>query len=172
MNMWRDDHYMLLSNYDKVNGQLSYINDNPRDYGTMNADEIVEAYNNGIIQIKLLSHINDSTKESLYMDFYKSLKQSNKSYQFNGIDDILPARDLVGALRILRYRLFEYCSLFIECDFIVDYLKELDRKYSIIEYKRQRNRVDYKEIIDILSTLQDMDKDNINKIKKRMGVMR
>ena len=169
--MWRDDHYMLLSSYDKVNSKLSYINDNPRDCGTMNADEILEAYNKGIIQIKLLGNINDLTKKSLYMDFCKSLNHSDQSYQFNEIDDILSARDLVGILRILRYRLFEYYSLFIECDFMVDYLKELDRKYSIIEYKRQRNRVDYKEIVNMLSTLQDMDKENIDKIKKKMELM-
>lgn len=164
---WRSDHYVLLAGCN--NSTWSYINDTPRDYRILSSSEMLNAYTGTYIYIDIAADITDKVKTLLLRDFINSIPD-NICSAFS-TDDIIAARNALAVLRILRHRLFEYCSQYICCDFMVDYLNELDRQFSMIEYMRLRNRVDYNKIYNMFVLLYQKDSEITEKINARMCEM-
>jgi len=165
--MWRDDHYILLTEY---TGEFwSFLNDTPRDTGKLTNSEILEAYNGKMLIIRILKEITEEIKESLLLDFRTALSQKVKPYALCTIDNVIAARDAIGVLRVLRRRLHEYCSLYTDCEFMFEYLRELDKQYSLLEYMRLRNKVDVVKIADLFLSLQQRDCSIIESIREKMG---
>ncbi len=163
---WRDDHYVLLANYN--DSMWTYINDNPRDCRTLNYNEMLTAYAGSLIRIDLVSGITDKMKDLLLQEFLDSMPENKKKCSTFSVDEIIAARNALAILRILRRRIYEYCSQYICCDFMVDYLNELDKQFSLIEYMRLRNRVDYSKIDNMFSSLHQNDPEFIQTIKRKM----
>ena len=163
---WRDDHYVLLANFN--DSSWTYINDNPRDYKTLNRSKMLTAYAGSLIRINLASSITDKMKNLLLQGFLNSMSENKEIFSTSSVDDIIAARNALAVLRILRRRIHEYCSQYIYCDFMVDYLNELDRQFSLIEYMRLRNRVDYSKIENMFLLLQQNDSKVIETINRKM----
>ena len=163
---WRDDHYVLLTNFDETS--WTYINDNPRDCKTLTCDEMMSAYAGSLIKIKLLSDVTDRVKDLLLGEFHASISEDIKMYPIPLLHDIIAARNALAVLKILRRRIYDYCSQYVSCDFMRIYLNELDRQFSSIEYMRLRNRIDYKEIENMFNLLRQKDIKIIKKLKDKM----
>ena len=163
---WRDDHYVLLANFN--DSGWTYINDTPRDCRALNGSEMLAAYAGSLISIDLASGITDKTKDLLLQEFLNSMSENKKMCSTFSVDDIIAARNSLAVLRILRRRMYEYCFQYICCDFMVDYLNELDKQFSLIEYMRLRNRVDYSKIDNMFLSLHRKDSEFIETIKRKM----
>lgn len=163
---WRDDHYVLLAKFN--DSMWTYINDNPRDCKILNRSDMLTVYAGSLIRIDLASGITDKTKDLLLQEFFNSMSENKKVCSTFSVDDIIASRNALAVLRILRRRIYEYCSQYICCDFMVDYLHELDKQFSLIEYMRLRNRVDYSKIDNMFSSLQQKDFEITETIKRKM----
>lgn len=164
--IWRDDHYVLLASFN--NSSWIYINDNPRDCKTLSHNEMLTAYAGSLIRIDLTSGITDKMKDILLQEFLDSMSENKKVCSTFSVDNIIAARNALAVLRILRRRIYEYCSQYICCDFMESYLNDLDKHFSLIEYMRLRNKGDYKKIESIFSSLHQKDSEFIETIKRKM----
>lgn len=124
---WRDDHYVLLGNFN--DSRWTYINDNPRDCRALDRSEMLTAYAGSLIRIDLINGITDKIKNILLQEFLDSMSENKKVCSTFSVDNIIAARNALAVLRILRRRIYEYCSQYICCDFMVDYLNELEKQF-------------------------------------------
>lgn len=163
--MWRDDHYILLC--EQKNNKWICLNDNPRDIIEINSDELSNVYAGQSICFSMLTNFNDSLKVKLLTAFRDIIANQIQTYEFD-VNNLETARDILGILRVTRKRLYEYCSSYIEVDFFKDYLADLDKSYTLLEYMRLRKKIDFERINQMLSQIQIHDWEIINMIKKRM----
>jgi len=168
IELWRDDHYILLRYLDNEN--YTYLNDNPRDQGVISRVELNKAYGGQMIGFEILHEIEDDLKSMFFHKFFLSISKDEKIINLT-YDNIIKARDTLGVLRVLRKRIYDYCSLYINIDFMSEYLRELDKQYTTLEYMRVRKKVDHEKVNDILKFLQERDKSVIELIKNRMGAI-
>ena len=166
--LWRDDHYMLIS--PKDSGNYHYLNDNPRDNGIISLEELKGIYAGKSINITIKNKISEELKNTFLNVFISSiLSVSSAPQPFNfDLNDVVKARDILGVIRVLRKRIYEYCGMYISMDFYKDYLAELDRFYSLIEYMRIRNSADFDKINQIFEGAQKKDIGFTAEIKNKM----
>jgi len=163
-NLWRNDHYVLLCEQHK-DGYI-YINDNPRDIKKIGYNEILSVYAGQSLCFNIINEsINDETKHILLKTLKASLfcEQSYKSISF---DSLNVARDVLGILRITRRRISEFCSGYFITDFMDEYLSDLDKLYSNIEYMRLRRTADFNKLNLQFAQIQKSDLD-VNDILSR-----
>lgn len=167
ITMWRDDHYMLI--VDCSDEYWTCVNDNPRDIIRMTKSEVLSSlYNGKQIIIKLLGGITTEIKRSFLNDFRNGMSKQKKVYKIDQIPNEISIRDMIGVLRVLRRRLFEYCSLYFECNFMHDYIKNLDKTYSMIEYLRLRGKLSDDKLQKMIMNIEKKDSELVEIIKEKM----
>jgi len=166
--LWRDDHYILLSYLD--NNNFKYLNDNPKDQGIISKAELRKFYGGHIIGFDILREINDELKAEFLKLFLSALTIDFISSDLV-LHDIIKARDTLGVLRISRKRIFDYYLLYINEDFAVDYLQELDKQYAVLEYMRLRKNIDIHKMNDIFVAIQEYDNVMINAVRMQMAII-
>lgn len=90
---------------------------------------MLTAYAGSLIRIDLINGITDKIKNILLQEFLDSMSENKKVCSTFSVDNIIAARNALAVLRILRRRIYEYCSQYICCDFMVDYLNELEKQF-------------------------------------------
>ncbi len=164
---WRDDHYVLLTGYD--DRHRTYINDSPRDYRTLTCGELEQAYAGSMIKLKLLGDLSDRSADLLLEDFLTRIRDSLNTDVIIPIEDGIAARDALAVLRILRRRMYVYCTQYISCDFMKAYLRKLDKCFSAIEYMRLRRSMDFSKLAEMFQMVQHQDMEILDIIKRKMG---
>ena len=162
---WRNDHYILI--FSKDAQTFYYLNDNPRDTGIIHLSELKKIYTGGYISFSLKNKISDELKKEFLNIFLSSIVAVQNYFKFD-LKDIFQARDVLGIIRVLRKRIYEYCSIYISMDFYKDFIASLDRFYSVIEYMRIRNSIDLNKINQFFENTQKEDIDFMRKTKDKM----
>lgn len=152
--LWRNDHYILISQIDSE--KFHYLNDNPRDSGNISFRELENIYAGEMIGFTIKNHITEKLKKDFTKNFIDSIIIIPMRFKFN-ISDLLTARDILGILRILRKRMYEYCVQYITVDFYEDFLTHIDKTYSLIEYMRLRKSSDLNKINETFEEIQEKD---------------
>jgi len=166
---WRNDHFILLCNKNKENWIC--LNDNPRDIIVIKDNDMSQIYAEQSVCFNILSNVNADIKNNLLIEFRKKITLPPKTYRFN-ISDLIVARDILGILRITRKRIYEYCSLYFETDFMKDYLSELDSLYVTLEYMRLRRNTDFPKINRTFEHIQIRDFEIIALLNKRLEMVK
>ena len=167
-DFWRDDHYILLCGQNEK-GWI-FVNDNPRDVIELSGEELSQVYGGRTLCFNILEDVNERIKEDLLERFKKSIAvstASNKTCDLS-IGSLETARDILGILRVTRKRIREYCSIYIDADFMKEYLSRLDKSYAALEYMRLRGNVDFDVINQMFETLGTNDFETIGLIVKGM----
>lgn len=138
INLWRDDHYILVSQ--TADNTINYINDHPIDTGELSIEEFRHYYAGHAISINIERYHYLNSIEYYVESFLHLCKPDvvNK----NGNLDAMTLRDIVGILKVLRKRAYSLVSMLYDVNYMIDYFKLLDRKYSILEYMRIRKHED------------------------------
>jgi len=168
--LWRDDHFILLCN--RNGDSWTCLNDNPRDVMDISTKELRSAYAGQAICICLMKKTFEACqKEDFLKEFQDSVHEAHKSYDFSLIS-VETARDILGVIRVLRKRMWEYCSLYFDASFMRDYLMKLDKTYAMTEYMRLRNRPDLDKINRLLEELQMEDLKTIEMVNQQMELVK
>lgn len=163
---WRDDHYMLVCS--KENEKFVLLNDIPRDVVEVRVEQLHQVYDGNIVCFKfLMKNISDDIKDKLLNQFLTSLLHPNLSCGFE-FDNLEIVRDIIGIIRITRKRIREYSSIYINTDFMADYIAKIDKTYAMIEYLRLRNRFDYNEVKQSFAEIRENDLRMIGKLNREI----
>lgn len=166
VELWREDHYILLSDADGF--QFNYLNDTPRDVGVISFDELKQIYGGDMIVIDICQNITDEMKQFFLRKLVQSMHIDGGVEKYN-ITDFTTARDILGICRILRKRIYEFSSMYINAEFLTPYLHMLDKQYMAIEYSRLRKSVDYNYVEDIMTHVAIEDKENMRHLLTALG---
>ena len=166
--LWREDHYLLLCNK-TGDGEYGYVNDTPRDQGTIKLVELNENYNGKVLSIRLIRGITSSDENVFLSSFKQRLSHQDNLKSFFCTSEYDNIRDALGVLRISRKRIKSYCSLYINTEFMDQYLQFLDQEYLALEYCRIKNRLDYDRINQDIAMMFEWDKEICNKLWERMN---
>ncbi len=169
VDLWREDHYILLSNMDGF--RFNYLNDTPRDVGIISFSELKQIYGSDMIAIDMGSNVTDEMKQDFLRKLIKSIHIDEDIEQYN-LTDYIIARDILGICRVLRKRIYEFSSMYIDAEFLKPYLYMLDQQYLAIEYSRLRRNADYSKVNDIMLHVAAEDAKNMKRlltILSRMG---
>ncbi|GFI46780.1 hypothetical protein IMSAGC019_02100 [Lachnospiraceae bacterium] len=147
VGLWREDHYILLA--DAGGFQFYYLNDTPRDAGIISFDLLRQIYGGKTIAIDIKQKIRGEMKQIYLRRLVQSMEIDRVAEKCN-ISNLITARDILGICRILRKRLYEFSSMYIDADYLVPYLNMLDKQYMAIEYLRLRKKDDYDKAGNIL----------------------
>jgi hypothetical protein len=164
--LWRDDHFLLICNIE--DDKFTLVNDTPRDIIALSKTQLEKAYDDTTICINIVSDtVTVEIKEKLFIGFVNSISKDHQtiSFEFSSLEI---ARDVLGIIRVARKRIKEYCSLYINTDFMSDYILQIDKMYAMLEYMRLRKRFDYDKIERSLSEIQESDVRIIYRIKQKM----
>lgn len=163
----RDDPYILLSPLDEEN--FYYLKDSPRDDGVLTLKELTSIFDGHIITFDIQKEITENMIDEFFQLFLIKLRNKKMAYYPNpNLTNIIEARDIIGIHRILRRRMYEFCSLYTNVDFLVPYLKELDRYYAMIEYMRLRKKIDIQKVETIFEAIFREDMLQMAKIIKEL----
>ncbi len=135
--LWRDDHFILLKGSGE--NEYFYLNDIPRDCGTIKKDIVKSIYTGTYFRYSIISPEKDG-HEYIFTDIAEKIKNENRLT--DDLPDILNAeilRDIIGILKISRKRIYEYCSNKLDVSFMNEYLRYLEKTYNSVEYMRVRN---------------------------------
>ncbi|HEY5588711.1 MAG TPA: acyl carrier protein [Candidatus Paceibacterota bacterium] len=165
-NLWRNDHYILLSKKDDSN--FYYLNDSPRDNGIINIRDVRKIYNNEVIGFSYIDCFSNVQQQDFLEVFYKSLFISQKN-RFDYLDnehiDFNAARDIFGILRISRKRMKAFCDNYINANFMNDYISNIDKIYTSLEYMRLRKKIDLLKVDEFFHEIYKKDNEIIEKLK-------
>ena len=164
--MWRDDHYILLSKTDNKN--FNYLNDNPRNIGVISFSELENISTGRVLAFDLKKDINDEIKKVFFNEFIIDFNADALTDLNINITDFTMARDILGIHRILRRRTCDFCSQYANIEFLTPYLNALDKHYTSLEYMRLRNKVDYNKINEIFANILQEDRNEMFKIKTEL----
>lgn len=167
VELWRNDHYILIQ---RDGNQCRYINDNPRDSGSISIEELYGIFDGKTILLKLKGDIRADCKEQLRRKFIYNL--NSLKYRINLqkliITDMKLLRDVIGVYRILTRRLYDFSSLYMSAEFLLPQIKYLDKQYILVEYMRMKNKIDSIVIDNIIEKVREYEKINIPKIMSNM----
>ena len=170
--LWRDDHYILVSKIE--DNKFSYLNDTPRDIGIFSLEELCETFAGKVIAFDIKRDINYRIKENFAELLIEDLKNNTNEIIFanKNIDryNCIAARNIIGVCRILRKRLCEFCSVYINInvEFMIPYIKWLDKCYVQVEYMRLRNKYNPEEIKNMLYRLSENDSGLLAEVRKHI----
>lgn len=167
-DLWRNDHYILLCNQSQ--STWTCLNDNPRDVFKINNKELYNAYGEQAVGVNMLANLEDKLKNKLLNEFKYIIAKQHRIYEFS-FNNIENARDVLGVLRITRKRIYEYCSIYFNADFIMGYLIEIDKSYAALEYMRLRKKIDFEKIRQMLKQIQIKDLEMMDLLKKKMEMV-
>jgi len=165
MELLRPDHYIMLSPLNK--DEYCYYNDPPYDTGIIKKNELLSAFGGRIIGINIKSKISNQFK-------LQSIKSLLKTFSFDDIElsaveNIVAIRDSFGILKILRNRLYAFCSGVIDTKYWGTYIGDLDRAYMRCEYLRLKPRGENLALImKLVEEINLKDKEILIKTKKEM----
>lgn len=159
--LWRDDHYILVSQ--STENTLNYINDNPLDTGKMSFGELQHYYAGHAIAISIENTCYFNSIEHYVETFLHSCKIDVSNKELNSYD-VMMLRDIVGILKILRRRAYALVSFVYDVDYMIDYFKLLDHKYTVLEYMRIRKQYDPVKLKQIRDEIIAEDTTLINKL--------
>ncbi|MCL2591946.1 MAG: hypothetical protein FWD82_01150 [Defluviitaleaceae bacterium] len=157
--LWREDHYILLSKAE--NSNFYYLNDTPRDTGLLSFDELKNIFSEYVIAFDINKNTSNEMKKVFLNEFIKDLGTERNDLIIPNISEFIMARDILGIHRVLRKRTYEFCSQYVNVDFLTPYLNSLDKYYALFEYMRLRDKVDYKKINEIFDLIN---KEDINQV--------
>ena len=167
--LWREDHYILLSQLNK--NHFYYLNDTPRDVGLISFAELKSIFAGQIVAFDIRHNITDELIKQFFNLFIYNLDFDKREFIIN-IDDFVTARDILGIHRILRRRVYEFCSMYTDVEFLIPYLNTLDKHYTSLEYMRLRNNVDFKNINIMLLDVYKEDIVKMNDILRKLEEIR
>lgn len=160
-NLWRDDHYILLSS--RGEGRLEYINDSPFDMGTLTFNELNSYLGGCALAVEIRNH-NFPRRQSAYICDLLEKVHADPPEDVSEFADVEILRDIVGVLRILRKRMYALLSFEHDVQFMLPFLKNFDRYYALLEYMRLRKQSDAKKITELCQNVMDDDNDLILQI--------
>lgn len=163
--LMRPDHYILLSNSSGDMEDVYYINDTPRDIGSISFKALTEIFAGHTISFEIAGLPQENQKNEMVESFIDSLNNL-KENELNIVDSVSAARDIVGVLRVLRRRTCYFCSLFCDVGFMSEYISYLDKIYMNIEYMRLRGKNDMSEINEMLNQINHRDMQIVENIRK------
>jgi len=148
------------------------LNDIPQDALHLDEAQLLAAFDGDAICFDVfLDTLSEESKHKLLDAFRTSSSHLQKAPAFS-FDSLEVARDVLGLVRITRRRIREYCAMYFNTDFMVDYLAKMDKLYAMLEYMRLRNRADYGKVNQSFSELQEQDFEVIDLINKRMRLIK
>ena len=167
--LWRDDHFLLIKKQN--NDNYYYLNDNPRDSGIINVNELHKIYSGTYFLFSLTKPKTYSIKETIYYIEYllESIKNDENLLTSKFIiNDIIAFRDIIGILRITRKRIYNFCEEYIDVSFINEYITLLNKTYASIEYMRLRNLFTTEKANEIILSIWYKDTYIVNLLKTNM----
>jgi hypothetical protein len=166
---WRNDHFILLCKRNTDNWIC--LNDNPRDIFTIDDSDMPKIYADQSVCFNIFKTPNDTIKKNMFDVFREKIALPPKKYVFD-FHNLIVARDMLGILRITRKRICKYCSLYLQMDFMTEYLHELDKAYVTLEYMRLRRNADFQKINQIFDNIQITDFEITAQLNERMERIR
>lgn len=162
--LWRDDHFILLQNYNK--DLYAYINDNPQDEGYLSLEELNKIFTGEAILFEMKNNsFTDEQKKKMVQYFYESVvnaEDNDDKTIFNGNIEIDMIRDMLGVLRVVVKRTAAFCNKYFNVDFLDEYYSSLDEYFAKLEYMRLRKRYSLEGLHEIVNNIYIKD----NSIKK------
>lgn len=134
--LWRDDHYMLVF----INaGEIHFINDTPRAEGTITQEELLNAYDNGYMWIRVLNPVNIKMVDKSMINFIELFQCTKTSYLFENTtyvdnDMEVKAKNILLIYRISLQRTIEFLSLYFDLSNFKIYITELNKILAKLEY--------------------------------------
>ncbi len=165
VDLWRDDHFILLSEMDE--SRFHYLNDTPRDAGVISSEELKRICSGGMVAIDIGRDVTEELKREFLYQMIQSIRIDDVTAEYD-IGDFGIARDILGVCRILRKRLYEFCSQYLDSGFLLPYLNLLDKQYMSIEYMRLRKKTDRKKLNDIMLEVAMEDRKHMTNLLKML----
>ncbi len=147
VDLWRDDHFILLSEMDE--SRFYYLNNTPRDAGLISCKELQQVCGGGMVAIDIGWDVTEELQQKFLYQMIQSIRIDDITAEYD-IGDFGIARDILGICRILRKRLYEFSSQYLDSGFLLPYLNLLDKQYMSIEYMRLREKMDRKKLNDMM----------------------
>lgn len=165
VDLWRDDHFILLSEIDK--SRFHYLNDTPRDAGVISSEELKRICSGGMVAIDIGRDVTEELKREFLYQMIPSIRIDDVTAEYD-IGDFGIARDILGVCRILRKRLYEFSSQYLDSGFLIPYLNLLDKQYMSVEYMRLRKKTDRKKLNDIMLEVAVEDRKHMTNLLKML----
>jgi len=172
VTLWRDDHFIMIAkNYD---GNIIYVNDNPRDDGTLDIDSIRKNFAGQAVRFVMNGSVDYIDEKMQYDKFCQSVMQCDEVCIIDVNElTIQLLRDMIGVTRVVINRTEAICKNHIDTGFIQEYQGLLNEKFTKLEYLRIRKRYDKSTLESIAQELLEKDKiiqnQLVERIKKQYG---
>ena len=167
---WRDDHYIMIEK--RTGREYYFINDNPRDDGVMDEDEVVTLFAGSLFLFRVEDASIDCRRE-VFLDRMKN--KLNSAVLGRDVLDLCHGhtlaqlRDFLGVLKISRKRMEAFIRNYISTEFMKEYIRELEKHFVGIEYMRLRNNSDDYAKMKILRDILSKDTEMIKLLRQSLG---
>lgn len=167
---FRPDHFVYIRAGD---GNFEVINDIPERAVLFTDYQFKENFAGEFFRLIVKRRINK--EDILYLwgirKFCPEYVSNNKINinKLENVEDIgIKLRNLTGVYKILRYRMFYYYGNYINTDFILKTMPQIEKVYTMSEYYNLKPGISIDKYIDLFYRLNEIDDYIMKKLSKEM----